>query len=139
MKDKTRLVRYSLGRIIISADLNSFLPDPLGLLQRHRNFNASVIWSPGEESGTADTEEDADKIIEYAKEQYANNYVESGIAPLKSIHGLSFYEKYLMMRFDKSTEDSFYKSLSQYLDIATKQLESWAISRRKEKIRGMFW
>ncbi len=139
MKDKTRVVRYSLGRIIISADLNSFLPNPLGLLQRHRNFSGTVKWSPGEDSGIADTEQDADKIIEYAKEQYGTNYVESGIEPLKSIHGLAFYDKYLMMKFDKNTEDSFYKSLSQYLGIESKQLESWAITRRKEKIRGMFW
>lgn len=97
---QTKRTRYSLGRIHAAADVLSFTTDPLGALDRARAFKGSVIWSSAGHPIIVPCEKAADDIIRGLKERFPSNFVEDGIRPLNAVHGMAWYERFVILDLD---------------------------------------
>lgn len=90
-----RCVRYTLGRVHITTDLRSFHTNPHAALDRARACPGSVRWTSGGYTDLVASEKAADRIVEEVRQRFAELTVEDGLKPLRAVHGMACYERYL--------------------------------------------
>lgn len=105
MKKKTN-TRYSLGRLHAACDMLSFSRDPLGCLQRTRAFRGSVIWTSVPPDMVVPSEEKADGIVSALKTQFPGRLVEEGLRPLSAVHGMAWYERYVVLELNEGEREA---------------------------------
>jgi hypothetical protein len=100
-------VRYSLGIILVAADLDEFQLSPFKALERARLNPGSVKWTSGDSYSLIASEQAANDIVAAIHCSYADNLIEDGLRPVAAVHGTASYERYVLLTLNESEKTEF--------------------------------